>query len=404
MEFELLQSDPAGARAGVIRTPHAELPTPYFQPVATAGAIKGLSWRTMRALGYPHVLMNTYHLLMKPGMEKLNQYVECGSFPPVSAPHPGAESELEQKLDISSGALRSFTGWGGGILTDSGGYQVFSLAKKCEVNEWGAAFQSHIDGSVHAFTPKSVAEAQVLFGSDVAMPLDICTPHDAGREKTESDLARTTVWMSSAKKWWDRHKRPGTAMFGIVQGGVFPDLREKAACEAVGLDFPGYAVGGLSVGESDDLFAAMARHTCGLLPADKPRYLMGVGTPADIIRAIGWGYDMFDCVLPTRMARHHVAYTRFGKVDLRKTEYSEDTRPLDPGCRCAVCLDHSRAYLHHLAKLHEINAPVLLTLHNLHFYRELVSKARGAILKGTFRAFAREWLVRLGEWNEKRDE
>lgn len=379
MEFTLEGADVSGARAGLIRTPHALLATPYFQPVATAGAIKGLSWRTMKALGYPHVLMNTYHLLMRPGIEKLREF------------------------DGPDGALRRFTGWDGGILTDSGGYQVFSLAKKCEINEWGVAFQSHIDGGVHAFTPKSVAEAQVVFGSDIAMPLDICTEHTADHEKAASDLALTTDWLRQAKKWWDKLARPGAAIFGIVQGGLYKDLREKAAKDAIALDFPGYAVGGLSVGESDNDFAAMARFCAELLPSDKPRYLMGVGTPADLIRAIGWGYDVFDCVLPTRMARHHVAYTRYGKVDLRRGEYSGDERPLDPGCRCAVCLDHSRAYLHHLVKLHELNAPVLLTLHNLHFYRELVKKARSAVLKGTFRSFSRRWLKRLGESNEKPD-
>lgn len=374
VEFSILSSDPSGARAGLIRTPYAELETPYFQPVATAGAIKGLSWRTVKALGYPHVLMNTYHLLMRPGIERLRE------------------------LDGADGALRRFTGWGGGILTDSGGYQVFSLSKKCEINEWGVAFQSHIDGSVHAFTPKSVAEAQAVFGSDIAMPLDVCSEHTAGREKAAADLDLTTRWLRESRKWWGKCARPGAAMFGIIQGGLFEDLRETAAADAVALDFPGYAAGGLSVGESDADFFRVARLTAALLPDVKPRYLMGVGTPADLIRAIGWGYDLFDCVLPTRMARHHVAYTRFGKVDLRRSEYAADESPLDPECRCPVCRDHTRAYLSHLVKLHEINAPVLLTLHNLHFFRELVKKARSAALRGAYRSFARRWLKRLGEW------
>ena len=196
--------------------------------------------------------------------------------------------------------------------------------------------------------------------------------------------------------------RPGAALFGIIQGGLHKKLREKSAKDAVALGFPGYAVGGLCVGESDREFEELAAFCAPILPPEKPRYLMGVGTPADIIRAVGWGYDLFDCVLPTRMARHHVAYTRFGKVDLRRSQYAEDERPLDPGCRCPVCLDHSRAYIHHLAKLHEINAPVLITLHNLHFYRELLSRARAAVLRGAYAEFAMKWLSRLGEGRKAR--
>lgn len=365
----------ARARAGAITTAHAVISTPYFQPVATAGAIKGLSWRTMKSLGYPHVLMNTYHLVLRPGIERIK----------------------------AAGGMRGFSGWDGGILTDSGGYQVFSLAKSREIGDDGVTFMSHIDGSMHRLTPESVVDSQVVFGSDIAMPLDICTPHNAEHEKARDDLVRTTEWLRRARDSWEKRAEGENALFGIIQGAFFEDLREKAAEDAVALDMPGYAVGGLSVGESNDDFVRMAKFCAKLLPDDKPRYLMGVGRPADLIRAIGWGYDLFDCVLPTRMARHHVAYTRFGNLDLRKARNAEDESPLDPECRCPVCRDHTRAYLFHLAKLHEMNAPVLLTLHNLYFYHELMTRARAAIMRGKYRAFARKWLSRLGEWNEKWD-
>lgn len=376
VEFLLEFADSSGARAGVIETAHARLETPYFQPVATAGAIKGLSWRTMKAIGYPHVLMNTYHLALRPGVEKI----------------------------AAAGGMREFSGWDGGILTDSGGYQVFSLAKMRKIEPGGVTFMSHIDGSTHVFTPESVVEAQRVFGSDIMMPLDICSPANSPNDKAAADLELTNKWLKKAAKAWAKTAADKSALFGIVQGAMHKDLRVKSAKFAAKLDLPGYAVGGLSVGEADDVFADTAEYSAGLLPENKPRYLMGVGTPADLVRAIGWGYDMFDCVLPTRMARHHVAYTRTGRLDLRRAVYSGDERPLDEKCGCPVCKDHTRAYLWHLAKLNEINAPVLLTLHNLYFYREIMRKARAAIIKGNYAKFARAALKEMGEWRDELDE
>lgn len=365
------------ARAGVIVTPHARLETPYFQPVATAGAIKGVTWSGMRELGYPHVLMNTYHLVLRPGVERLR---ECGG-------------------------MRAFSGWDGGILTDSGGYQVFSLAKLRKIMDDGVSFMSHIDGSMHRLTPESVVDAQLTFGSDIAMPLDVCSAHDADFGAAERELAVTAKWLREAAEVW--HGRggsgTGTELFGIVQGALYEELRERAARDAAMLELPGYAVGGLSVGESDADFVRLAKHCARLLPENKPRYLMGVGRPADIIRAIGWGYDLFDCVLPTRMARHNVAYTRFGQLDLRKAQFAMDDTPLDSGCACSVCSRYTRSYIYHLAKLHEMNAPILLTTHNLHFYREIVAAARAAILGRDYLAFAYAWLTRMGEWHDEWD-
>jgi queuine tRNA-ribosyltransferase len=380
MRFTLETTDACGARAGVIETAHATLETPYFQPAATAGAVRGLTWRTMRELGYPHVLMNTYHLVLRPGVERIR----------------------------AAGGMRAFSGWDGGILTDSGGYQVFSLAKLRNLDDDGVSFMSHIDGSMHRLTPESVIEAQAVFGSDIAMPLDICSPHDAEHERATRELELTTKWLREARDAWDRRDGMSVygdemSLFGIQQGALHKDLHEKSTADIAALDLPGYAVGGLSVGESDDDFVRLSRFCAQLLPEDKPRYLMGVGRPADLIRAIGWGYDLFDCVLPTRMARHNVAYTRRGNLDLRKAQYATDESPLDAECGCAVCRDHTRAYIYHLAKLHEMNAPILLSLHNLHFYRELMRAARAAIARRDYRAFARARLIELGEWNEKWD-
>ena len=375
MRFKLEAVDGC-ARAGVIETAHATLETPYFQPVATAGAVKGLTWQAMRELGYPHVLMNTYHLVLRPGVERIR----------------------------TAGGMRAFSGWDGGILTDSGGYQVFSLAKLRKYDDDGASFMSHIDGSSHKLTPESVIEAQAVFGSDIAMPLDICSPHDASREQAEAELEITLRWLERARDEWERRGRKSeygddAALFGIQQGALFEDMRERSAAAISALDLPGYAVGGLSVGESDDDFMRMSRFCAPMLPEAKPRYLMGVGRPADLIRAIGWGYDVFDCVLPTRMARHNVAYTRAGNLDLRKSQFATDESPLDAECGCVVCRNHTRAYVYHLAKLHEMNAPILLTYHNLHFYRELTRDARAAIARGDYRGFARARLTALGELN-----
>ena len=375
MEFVITAADKTGARAGEIVTANARLETPYFQPVATVGAIKGLSWRTMKSIGYPHVLMNTYHLSLRPGVERI----------------------------AAAGGMRGFSGWDGGILTDSGGYQVFSLAKMRKIEPHGVTFMSHIDGSLHTFTPEGVIAAQRTFESDIMMPLDICSEADSPREKAKAELELTRKWLAKSVKAWEKSAAESGALLGIVQGAMHKDLREKSANYATKLNLPGYAVGGLSVGESDDEFEDIAQFSAGLLPPEKPRYLMGVGTPADLIRAIGWGYDLFDCVLPTRMARHHVAYTRMGRLDLRKRAFADDGRPMDEKCGCATCKDHSRAYLWHLAKLGEMNAPVLLTLHNLYFYRELMRKARAAIIGGKYAKFAREWLKNMGEWRDERD-
>ena len=340
-----------------------ELPTPLFQPVATAGSLKTLDWRDMLKLGYRHVLMNTYHLVVRPGLGQLEQ----------------------------SGGLKRFTGWDGSILTDSGGYQAHSLAARASFKPDGIKFTDHVDGGKWHFTPEFVLKAQATFGVDFAMVLDICTGLPATRNRTARDMALTHAWARQQAELWPGIRRGGGGrgdgvqrLFGIVQGGLFEDLRTESIELIGGLGFDGVAVGGLAVGEEREDLQRLTAFCGPQLPTGKVHYLMGIGDPADLLHAIAHGFDMFDCVQPTRMARHGTAYTRLGKLNLKRSRFQGDDRPLDPGCRCVVCRTYSRAYLRHLVMLKEHSYARLLTLHNLYFYRDLLNRARKRILAGNY--------------------
>jgi queuine tRNA-ribosyltransferase len=352
--FELLHTDGA-ARAGLIRTPHGTVRTPAFMPVGTQGALKAVHWHEVREAGADIVLGNTYHLMLRPGAEQI----------------------------ATLGGLHRFINWPHPILTDSGGFQVMSLAELRKVDENGVIFRSHLDGAIVALTPERAIEIQTLLGSDIAMQLDECLRLPAER----AEIARAS---EMSLRWAERCKRafeggpPGRALFGIVQGGDDRRLRADSARALVGLGFDGYAIGGLAVGESQDVMLAMVEEVMPHLPADRPHYLMGVGTPDDLLQAIGRGVDMFDCVLPTRNGRHGLAFTRFGAINLKNARHAGDPRPLDPESRCPAARDYSRAYLHHLVKANESMAGMLLSLVNLFYYQDLMQGARAAIAAGNF--------------------
>jgi queuine tRNA-ribosyltransferase len=308
-------------------------------------------------MGVQIILANAYHLYLRPGVELVEQV----------------------------GGLHAFMGWNGPILTDSGGYQVFSLKDLCRVSEDGVRFRSHLDGSAHFLTPEVVVRNQEHLGVDIAMVLDECVPGLADHSEAARAAALTTRW---AKRALAAKTREEQALFGIVQGGVFPDLREQSACELVTLDFPGYAVGGLSVGEDPTLTYRLAAHTVQFLPESCPRYLMGVGTPEQLVRYVALGFDMFDCVLPTRNARNGTLFTRSGKLHIRRAGYATDSRPIEEGCACYTCQHFSRSYLRHLAVAGEILSARLNTLHNLHFYQNLMRMMREALTAGCFPEFA----------------
>ncbi|HEX9751433.1 MAG TPA: tRNA guanosine(34) transglycosylase Tgt [candidate division Zixibacteria bacterium] len=361
-----LQSASDGARAGRIRVRDREFDTPAFMPVGTAGTVKALPPGDLEALGAQIVLSNTYHLYLRPGVEIVRQ----------------------------AGGLHRFSGWNGAILTDSGGYQVFSLQDLRKLDPDGVTFRSHLDGSEHRFTPESVCEIQQGLGSDIAMVLDVCTPYPAGRDQAERELSITLDWARLSHDWSHSNYQNGMALFGIVQGSVYTDLRTRSAAELLQIGFDGYGIGGLSVGEPKPLLLEMAELSAGLLPPDRPRYLMGVGTPEDLIECIGLGVDMFDCVLPTRNARNGSAFTHDGPLPIKAARFSGDSGPLDPDCDCTTCQRHSRAYIRHLFNAGEISAMVLTTRHNLHFYLSLMRRARAAICEGRWGVFAGSFLER----------
>ncbi|MGC9398674.1 MAG: tRNA guanosine(34) transglycosylase Tgt [Anaerolineae bacterium] len=356
-QFDLLAVDGA-ARAGVFHTAHGPLETPVYAPVGTQATVKALTPRQLREVGATLVLANTYHLYLRPGHE----------------------------LVAKMGGLHRFMGWDGPLLTDSGGFQVFSLAggegqrSLRTIDDDGVTFRSHLDGSEHRFTPERVVEIQEHLGADVAMVLDECAPPE-DREYNLRALARTHAW---AERCRAVHTRADQALFGIVQGGVFPDLREQSARFLTALDFPGYAIGGLSVGESKEAMHAMLEVVTPLLPTDKPRYLMGVGTPSDLVEGVARGIDIFDCVYPTRVARNGAAITRTERLNLRNAQYAEDPAPIDATCTCYTCTHFSRAYVRHLVVSKEILAATLLTIHNLHTMLTLMGEIRAAILEGRF--------------------
>lgn len=361
-KFTLLKTDPYTlARAGVFSTPHGDIPMPAFAPVGTQATVKAVSPRELRELGANLILANTYHLYLRPGADRIAR----------------------------QGGLHRFMAWDGPILTDSGGFQVFSLAALRRVDDDGVTFRSHVDGSEHRFTPEKSVAVQEQLGADIIMAFDECAaPHD--RAYNEAALARTHAW---AERCRAAQTRRDQALFGIVQGGIFADLRRESARFVTGLDFPGYAIGSLSVGETKSEMHAMLEATTPLLPENKPRYLMGVGSPEDLFEGVARGIDLFDCVLPTRIARNGAVFTRRGRLNLRNAQYAEDSRPIEVGCTCYACLHFSRAYLRHLFAAKEILGLRLTTIHNLHFMLDLMSRIRASILDGTFAAFKDEFLA-----------
>ena len=359
-DFDLLATSDGG-RAGVFHTAHGPLPTPIYAPVGTHATVKAMTPRQLQDVGAELVLANTYHLYLRPGDE----------------------------LIASMGGLHEFMQWDGPMLTDSGGFQVFSLSgargdkSLRTIDDDGVTFRSHLDGSKHRFTPERVVEIQQNLGADIAMVLDECAPPD-DYEYNARALARTHAWAERCKA---AHTRADQALFGIVQGGVFPDLRERSARFLTDLTFPGYAVGGLSVGETKEEMHAMLEVTTPILPAHKPRYLMGVGTPEDLVACVARGIDIFDCVLPTRVARNGQALRRIDKLNMRNAQFAEDPAPIDPTCSCYTCQTFTRAYIRHLVVSKEILGATLLTIHNLHTMLSLIKEIREAILEDRFADF-----------------
>jgi queuine tRNA-ribosyltransferase len=359
-EFELLATD-GRARAGVFHTPHGDLQTPVFAPVGTQASVKALTPDQLQALDASLILANTYHLFLRPGDETVARM----------------------------GGLHDFMGWPGPILTDSGGFQVFSLAERRHIDADGVTFRSHLDGSEQRFTPESTIAMQENLGADIIMALDECAePYD--RSYSEQAMARTHAW---AERCLAAKKREDQALFGIVQGGVFAELRQQSASFIASLDLPGIAIGGLSVGETKDEMLAMLEILDPVLPEDRPRYLMGVGSPEDIVTGVLRGVDIFDCVLPTRMARNHAALTRRGRINLRNAPFAEDPLPIDADCDCYTCRNFSRAYLRHLSTTKEMLAATLLSIHNLRTLIALTRELRSAILEGSAQAFAESFLA-----------
>lgn len=357
MTFHLLATD-GSCRAGLLQTAHGTVYTPIFMPVGTVGSVKAIAPDDLDAIGAEIILGNTYHLYLRPGDDLIARH----------------------------GGLHQFSAWSKPILTDSGGFQVFSLSPLRTIREEGVTFRSHIDGSSHLFTPEKVISIQRNLNSDIMMCLDECVPHDADYAYTSSSLTLTTRWAARCRAAYPK----GTSknlLFGIVQGGMFHDLRAEAVDRLTEIDFEGYAIGGLSVGESKEKMFEMLYNTAPLLPKEKPRYLMGVGTPLDIVRGIDAGVDMFDCVLPTRNARNGTLYTSQGKINIKRNEYKEDDDPLDPECNCYTCRTFSRAYLRHLYTAGELLAFRLNSIHNLTYFLNLVQGARTAIQKGQFTAY-----------------
>lgn len=357
--FELHAVD-GNARTGVLHTAHGPVRTPIFMPVGTVGSVKAIAPDDLEAMGAEIILGNTYHLYLRPGDEVVAR----------------------------RGGLHGFNAWPKAILTDSGGYQVFSLSTLRTIKEEGVTFRSHLDGSKHLFTPEKAIGIQRNLNSDIMMCLDECVSPEADRAYTASSLGLTTRWAARCRAACPK----GTAanlLFGIVQGGMFKELRTESARQLTDLDFEGYAVGGLSVGESKETMVDLLYHTAPLLPAGKPRYLMGVGTPLDIVRGIDAGIDMFDCVLPTRNARNGTLYTSLGKINIKRREFMEDDGPLDPACSCYTCRTFSRAYLRHLYASGELLAFRLNSIHNLTYFLDLVRGARDAVREGRFAAYKR---------------
>jgi queuine tRNA-ribosyltransferase len=376
--FEVLKTDPTGARLGRLTTPHGVIDTPAFMPVGTAGTVKGLTQQALTDLGVQILLGNTYHLYLRPGHERI------------------------RKL----GGLHRFMSWPEAILTDSGGFQVFSLSDLRKITEDGVVFRSHLDGSEHFLSPEKSIEIQEALGSDIAMAFDECIEYPADRERAASSMKLTTQWArrcrdyaralrSDGRSNAEASTNPGQAIFGIVQGGMHADLRRDSARQIVDLDFPGYAVGGLAVGEPHALSIEMAAIAAELLPKERPRYVMGVGLPEQLADYVRCGVDMMDCVLPTRNARNGCLFTSAGRVNIGNAIYADDPRPLDERCTCMVCRTYSRAYLRHLFQANEILASILNSHHNVAFFLDIMSKIRQAIAFGELAEFSSEFQARI---------
>lgn len=357
--FTLEKTD-GGARLGRVSMPRGEVRTPAFMPVGTAGTVKAMYMDQVRDLGADIILGNTYHLMLRPGAERVAQL----------------------------GGLHKFSGWNGPILTDSGGFQVMSLAGLRKMSEEGVTFRSHIDGSEHELTPERSIEIQGLLGSDIQMQLDECIALPAEHAEIERAMELSLRWAERSATAFG--EQSGKAMFGIVQGGDVPALRIRSAEALAAMDLKGYAVGGLAVGEPQSVMLEMLDATCPAMPEAKPRYLMGVGTPDDIIESVARGIDMFDCVMPTRSGRHGLAFTRRGKVNLKNARHADDPRPLDEESDCPAARDYSRAYLHHLVRCNEALGAMLLTWNNLHYYQQLMQGIREAIRQGRYSDFRHE--------------
>ena len=372
-----LTANSGRARAGELNTPHGKVQTPIFMPVGTAASVKTLDADDLRMVGAQIILGNTYHLYLRPGIDIIRD----------------------------AGGLARFNGWRGPTLTDSGGYQAFSLKELRKITDDGIQFRSNIDGSAHLFTPESTLDVQVALGADIIMPLDVCIEYPCTHADADRAERQTLRWAERQKKHWlgvveqisqksasDSGTCPtvgnfAPTLFGIVQGSIYPDLRERSARDLVDLDFPGYSIGGLSVGEPKSEMFPLLELLDGILPENKPRYLMGVGTPSDLVLSIERGVDMFDCVMPTRNARNGTAFTRFGRLNVKLAQYSCDYRPIDETCECICCRNYSRAYLRHLINVAEIAGMRLVTIHNLLYYLSLVRSARLAILENAFTEF-----------------
>uniref|UniRef100_A0A7C3UWY4 Queuine tRNA-ribosyltransferase n=1 Tax=Desulfobacca acetoxidans TaxID=60893 RepID=A0A7C3UWY4_9BACT len=365
--FRLIQSaGPGGPRLGEMHTAHGVVETPVFMPVATYGTVKTLTSEEVRELGATIILSNAYHLYLRPGVELIREL----------------------------GGLHRFMNWPGPILTDSGGYQVFSLAPFRTLSEEGVLFRSHLNGDQHFLTPEKVVELQEALGVDIMMCLDECPPYPCTESEARRAMDLTLKWATRSREAWSRQ---GQALFAIVQGGMVPEWRREQAQALGELDFPGYALGGLSVGEDKETTLAMVAATTPELPEDKPRYLMGVGTPEDLVEGVARGIDMFDCVLPTRNARNGMAFTDTGRVVIKNAVYARDPEPLSPECGCYACRNYSRAYLRHLFVCREILAYRLLTWHNLYYYFTLMAKMRQALTAGRFADFRRDFYSKRNE-------
>ena len=383
MGFTLIHKDgKSKARSGRLTTPHGEIDTPCFMPVGTQGTVKALSPQELKESQAQIILSNTYHLFLRPGREVIKK----------------------------AGGLHNFISWEKPILTDSGGYQVFSLALLRKIKDEGVEFQSHIDGLKHLFTPENVIETQQTFGSDIMMPLDECVHYPCSKDQAEVAMKRTLDWARRSKEVANSQSLPAgrqghlinnqQLLFGIVQGATYEDLRRDCARELVEIDFPGYAIGGVSVGEPRNLRYNIVSLVVDLLPDEKPRYLMGVGLPQDILEAVQEGVDMFDCVVPTRYGRNGTAFTSAGKLTIRNSPYTEDFESLDPECSCYACKNFSRAYLRHLFNTEEILGLRLVSLHNVHFFLELMRKVRRAIAEDRFVEFKQGFLAKYNNTGE----